>query len=105
MKKKLYTLTIIFILFFTGLAEGQGLSFDVNAGMNEALKSINVDTFRKQYGADGTGIKIAVIDTGIDVSTLICKRLPKEGKVIDYIDFTDEGMSIPKALRFLRKTP
>ena len=92
MKKKLYTLTIIFILFFTGLAEGQGLSFDVNAGMNEALKSINVDTFRKQYGADGTGIKIAVIDTGIDVSHPDLQKTSQgKAKVIDYIDFTDEG--------------
>lgn len=135
MKKKICILTIIFILFFTGLAQGQGLnfnnelnrpkslasmgggdqraakssidsiniergqnsllnevSFNVNASMSEALKSINVDTFRKQYGADGTGVKIAVIDTGIDVSHPDLQKTPQgKVKVIDYIDFTDEG--------------
>jgi subtilisin family serine protease len=135
MKKKICILTIIFILFFTGLAQGQGLNFNteltrpkshasmggedqraakssmdstdiqmeqnpplnevafnVNAGMSEALKSINADTFRKQYGADGTGVKIAVIDTGIDISHPDLQKTPEgKVKVIDYIDFTDEG--------------
>ncbi|MDD4569358.1 MAG: S8 family serine peptidase, partial [Tepidanaerobacteraceae bacterium] len=92
MKRKLCILTLIFILLFTGLAQGQGLNFDVNAGMREALKVISADIFRKQYGVSGNGIKIAVIDTGIDVSHPDLRETSQgKVKVIDYIDFTDEG--------------
>lgn len=92
MKKKIYVLSTIFILLFTGLAYGQGLNFSINTGMEEALTAINADIFRKEYSVDGDGIKIAIIDTGVDVSHPDLQTTSHgEVKVVDYIDFTDEG--------------
>jgi len=90
--KKISILTIIFIFCFTGLSQGQGLTFNVNESMLEALKSINVDTFRQLYGADGSGIKVAIIDTGVDVSHPdLQKTTQGKVKIKEYMDFTNEG--------------
>ena len=60
--------------------------------MEEALTAINADIFRKEYSVDGDGIKIAIIDTGVDVSHPDLQTTSHgKVKVVDYIDFTDEG--------------
>lgn len=83
---------LIFFMFAPALAL-ENADYDINAGMKEALAVIRADIFKKNTGADGRGIKVAVIDTGIDVSHPDLRNTPDgKVKIVDYADFTDEGL-------------
>jgi len=87
------TMMVVLILCISVPVQAKGdTGYDVNTGMKEALASIKADVFRKNTGADGHGIKVAVIDTGIDVSHPdLQKTSDGKIKIADYADFTDEG--------------
>ncbi|MDN5301382.1 MAG: hypothetical protein PWQ60_896 [Thermoanaerobacteraceae bacterium] len=93
MLRKLQIIIIILILLSPVQVHAQEeANFDVNAGMKEALRVIRADVFRENTGADGRGIKVAVIDTGVDVSHPDLQKTPEGNiKIVDYADFTDEG--------------
>ncbi|WP_422447194.1 S8 family serine peptidase [Thermoanaerobacterium sp. DL9XJH110] len=95
MPKKIAVLLIIILTIFGKMSGAPAAveGFDVNAGMRQALKDIKADLFREQMGVDGRGIKVAVIDTGIDPSHPDLRKTPGGAlKIIDYADFTSEGL-------------
>jgi len=63
----------------------------------EQLKAYNqspigADDFRSQFGATGAGVKVAIIDTGIDPLHPALLKTPAGGlKIVDWQDFTREG--------------
>lgn len=92
MLRKLKIMLIILMIILPGRVHAQEAFIDVNEGMKEALKTIKVDVFRENTGVDGRGIRVAVIDTGIDVSHPDLQKTPGGSiKIVDYADFTDEG--------------
>lgn len=94
MFKRIQIIMIILVLCTSVPVQAMGnVDYDVNMGMKEALSSIKADVFRKNTGADGRGIKVAVIDTGVDVSHPDLQKTPDGSiKIVDYADFTDEGL-------------
>lgn len=93
MKRRLSLLIIILFLVIPGFAKGQNwISYDINLGMRESLKAIKADSFKAENQVDGSGIKVAVIDTGIDISHPdLQKTTNGKVKVVDFADFTNEG--------------
>ena len=63
------------------------------SSMDLVASLCGIDTFRNRYGTDGEGQKIALIDSGIDLSHSAFMR-NKNGsrKVAVYYDYTEEGM-------------
>ncbi|KAE8194985.1 hypothetical protein A4X06_0g4930 [Tilletia controversa] len=51
-------------------------------------ESTNALAFKQKYGYDGTGVRVAILDTGIDPAAL---GLAAKGKVVDVIDCTGSG--------------
>lgn len=95
MKKYISILALILVgtLCFAAPASGQEPTFDVSIGMHEALRTIKADEFKAQFGAIGRGIKVAIVDTGVDASHPDLQKTPDgNSKIIDYIDFTKEGL-------------
>lgn len=68
----------------------------VGGNLNEALRpsldAMGALSFQRQQNVTGQGIKIAVIDTGIDAGHPALQTGPNgERKIIDFRDFTPEG--------------
>lgn len=60
--------------------------------LRPSLDAMQALEFQRQQGATGSGIKVAVIDTGIDPGHLALQKGPDGSrKLIDYRDFTPEG--------------
>jgi len=58
----------------------------------ETRFAMKVDAFEKATGASGLGQLVAVIDSGIDAGHPDLQKTPQGyAKVVDYLDFTDEG--------------
>lgn len=58
----------------------------------QSLEPLGVSAFRTFTGADGRGVKIAVVDSGIDPAHPSLLRNPDgSAKIIDWKDFTREG--------------
>ncbi|MFO7171904.1 MAG: S8 family serine peptidase, partial [Bacillota bacterium] len=65
---------------------------EAGAGFGINLAALGVPEFRQQTGADGRGVTIAVVDSGIDPSHPALQRTPSgQRKVVDWIDRTGEG--------------
>jgi len=95
MKRQMSLLIIVMVIFTSGPALGyQDFDyFDVHIGMQEALKAIKADDFKIENDVSGAGIKVAIIDTGIDVSHPDLQKTPQgRAKIIDFVDFTNEGL-------------
>lgn len=99
MIRKVLVIFIAVTLMLGGSVLGQDY-YDVNGAMAESLKIINISDFISK-GIDGAGIKIAVIDTGIDVSHPDLQNFMGVPKVIDFADFTDEGLVLTKPLEVI----
>ena len=78
---------ICFCIFIPSEAAGTAFTMDA------AMKLIQADIFRAGNNVDGRGIKVAVLDTGIDIAHPDL-QYSKYGaiKVSDWADFTDEGL-------------
>lgn len=95
MKKYLliFALMLSLTLCFAAPASGQEPAFDVSIGMQEALRNIKADEFKTQFEASGKGIKVAIVDTGADAAHPDLQKTPDgNSKIIDYVDFTNEGL-------------
>ncbi|MBX6378500.1 MAG: hypothetical protein IRY95_08120, partial [Clostridia bacterium] len=56
------------------------------ASLKAIDEAIGLDRFRFRVGGDGTGITVAVVDSGIDLT-----HPSLDGKVVDWRDFTGRG--------------
>lgn len=62
------------------------LDFEVKTVLDTSREAIQIDTLRSQYDYTGRGVKVAVIDTGVD------KAHPALAQsVVEAVDFTGEG--------------
>lgn len=59
-----------------------------------------ISTFQAQYHTDGAGQKIALIDSGIDLShSAFCENEDGSSKVAVYYDYTEEGLLYTEAVQ------
>lgn len=66
---------------------------DVGARALANLEPSGIPQFRRELGVSGAGIKIAIIDSGIDPGHPDLMRTPDgKPKVVDWKDFTSEGV-------------
>lgn len=72
---------------------GQLLTADRVVGLaSYNLDPSGIPAFRQQYGVDGAGVKVAVIDSGIDPGHPDLRLTPNgQPKLVDWKDFTTEG--------------
>jgi len=89
----------------TGLTElapsGEALAAEVVAAAAQAnFDAIGLESLRAATSATGAGVKVAVIDSGIDPGHPDLQTTPAGGrKVVDWKDFTGEGrVSLPEAV-------
>ncbi|MGE5405032.1 MAG: S-layer homology domain-containing protein, partial [Candidatus Saccharibacteria bacterium] len=72
--------------------DNSNASVDVNASSQLNLLETHTTELRTRTGATGKGVKIAVIDTGIDPGHPdLIKTLDGKDKIIDWIDVTNSG--------------
>lgn len=65
---------------------------NLDESLRPSLEAMGAPVFQQQQQVTGQGIKIAVIDTGIDAGHLALQTGPTGGrKIIDFKDFTPEG--------------
>lgn len=79
-------------LFCSGPAFGFNpeLRYPESMALIEAL--IGGSEFRAKVGLQGKGVRVAIVDTGVDVSHAALSGGPDgRAKVVDWADFTDEG--------------
>jgi tripeptidyl-peptidase-2 len=73
-------------------SEGQALPLDPPAAAASNRRDLKLDKLAEATPADGSGVTIAVIDTGADPShPLLTQTSGWERKIIDYQDFSGEG--------------
>ncbi|KXG78353.1 Endo-1,4-beta-xylanase A [Fervidicola ferrireducens] len=65
---------------------------EIRPNLETTLDDTNVLEFREKYGADGSGVVIAILDTGVEPDHEML-RYTSSGdiKIIDWKDFTTEG--------------
>lgn len=69
---------------------------NVDARVQPSLNAMGALDFQRQQGATGAGVKIAIIDSGVDPGHIALQKGPDgERKLIDYKDFTLEGKVFP----------
>lgn len=70
------------------------------SSLDLAAELSGITAFRQRYDTDGTGQKIALIDSGIDLShTAFCNNEDGTRKVAVYQDYTDEGVFYTEAVQ------
>ncbi|MEW6523190.1 MAG: S8 family serine peptidase [Bacillota bacterium] len=85
-----------FLVLLALLLQVIGLFAPISAGASTVLQPLlwldemNVPAFRQATGATGSGILIAVVDTGVD-PTLPSLHGSDRSKILEWVDFSGEG--------------
>ncbi len=95
------TLVVLTLLAGSALADGRPLPWT-----QLSRSTCGVDSFQDSHPeADGRGVVVAVLDTGVDMGVLGLTLTPQgEAKVIDVQDFTGQGDVALKDIRHDRAT-
>ncbi len=74
-----------------GQFDDPGLLSDLT-GVGVSVAATGAPSFWTAYGSDGGGVRVAVVDTGVDPSHEILRTTSGGGpKIVDWVDLTGEG--------------